>query len=291
MLDKIELQILTALLRSETLMTSEELAFVTGKSSRTVRNRLKVINNYLKEYGSEVIMRPGIGIELVNEDESSIRRHLKELNRSSAIESDLKGLISLLVNHKEYLTHDEISDSLYISRSRLNKLINELQRIVSQYDLELETKQGYGIKINGSELNHRRFISSYYVQETWFNDSFSEYGYLDNESEEIQVINEMVTKVLQELSYGMSTSILVRNMKTEAEKIGYSCSIEAYAVDSVSKVGADADCILLGPQIAYKMDTVKAALTCPVKDIDLPSYGMMNGVKVLNLARTLMGDI
>lgn len=272
-------------------MTSEELAFITGKSSRTVRNRLKVINNYLKEYGSEVIMRPGIGIELVNEDESSIRRHLKELNRSSAIESDLKGLISLLVNHKEYLTHDEISDSLYISRSRLNKLINELQRIVSQYDLELETKQGYGIKINGSELNHRRFISSYYVQETWFNDSFSEYGYLDNESEEIQVINEMVTKVLQELSYGMSTSILVRNMKTEAEKIGYSCSIEAYAVDSVSKVGADADCILLGPQIAYKMDTVKAAVTCPVKDIDLPSYGMMNGVKVLNLARTLMGDI
>ncbi len=85
-------------------MTSEELAFVTGKSSRTVRNRLKVINNYLKEYGSEVIMRPGIGIELVNEDESSIRRHLKELNRSSAIESDLKGLISLLVNNKEYLT-------------------------------------------------------------------------------------------------------------------------------------------------------------------------------------------
>ncbi len=153
MLDKIELQILTALLRSETLMTSEELAFVTGKSSRTVRNRLKVINNYLKEYGSEVIMRPGIGIELVNEDESSIRRHLKELNRSSAIESDLKGLISLLVNNKEYLTHDEISDCLYISRSRLNKLINELQRIVSQYDLELETKQGYGIKINGSELN------------------------------------------------------------------------------------------------------------------------------------------
>ena len=81
------------------------------------------------------------------------------------------------------------------------------------------------------------------------------------------------------------------DMKTEAEKIGYSCSIEAYAVDSVSKVGADADCILLGPQIAYKMDTVKAAVTCPVKDIDLPSYGMMNGVKVLNLARTLMGDI
>ncbi len=24
---------------------------------------------------------------------------------------------------------------------------------MSQYDLELETKQGYGIKINGSELN------------------------------------------------------------------------------------------------------------------------------------------
>lgn len=90
---------------------------------------------------------------------------------------------------------------------------------------------------------------------------------------------------------GMSTSILVRNMKAEAEKIGYECDIEAYAVDSVVTVGKDADCILLGPQIAYKIESVKKEVSCPVKDIDLPSYGMMNGQKVLNLARTIMGDL
>lgn len=88
---------------------------------------------------------------------------------------------------------------------------------------------------------------------------------------------------------GMSTSILVNNMRKEAQKIGFECIIDAYAVDTVKRVGADADCILLGPQIAYKLDDVKRDVTCPVIDIDLPTYGMMDGKKALKIAQNLMG--
>ena len=89
---------------------------------------------------------------------------------------------------------------------------------------------------------------------------------------------------------GMSTSVLVNNMKQVALKENYPCEIEAYAVDSVKKVAQGADCILLGPQIAYKLEAVRKEVACPVIDIDMAAYGMMDGKKTLELAQKLIGD-
>jgi len=89
---------------------------------------------------------------------------------------------------------------------------------------------------------------------------------------------------------GMSTSVLVNNMKKEAKNLNYECEIDAFAVNAAAKVGEDADCILLGPQIAYKLEDVKKEVPCPVETIDMISYGMMNGSKVLEQARKMIGD-
>lgn len=88
---------------------------------------------------------------------------------------------------------------------------------------------------------------------------------------------------------GMSTSVLVNNMKKEAASQNFECDIDAYAVDSAKKVGADADCILIGPQIAYKLEEIKKLVLCPVRDIDMAAYGMMDGKKALEMAQQLMG--
>ena len=97
-------------------------------------------------------------------------------------------------------------------------------------------------------------------------------------------------KIILLCAGGMSTSVLVNNMKKEAASLNYDCYIEAFAVDAAAKVAADADCVLLGPQISYKLDDVKKEITCPVESIDMSAYGMMNGKKVLQQARKLMGD-
>lgn len=89
---------------------------------------------------------------------------------------------------------------------------------------------------------------------------------------------------------GMSTSILVRNMKEAAQKSGYDCEIDAYAIDTVDTVAKDADCILLGPQVSYKLDDIRSRVSCPATDIDLPTYGLMDGAKALQLAQSIMGD-
>lgn len=90
---------------------------------------------------------------------------------------------------------------------------------------------------------------------------------------------------------GMSTSILVNKMKAEAKAIGYECDIEAFAADAAAKVSRDADCVLLGPQLAYRIDDLKNDVACPMEGISMPTYGMMDGKAALKQARMLLGDL
>ena len=53
----------------------------------------------------------------------------------------------------------------------------------------------------------------------------------------------------------------------------------------------NADCLLLGPQIAYaKKDAVEAAKGKPVAVIAMTDYGRMNAKKILADAMKLMGE-
>lgn len=89
---------------------------------------------------------------------------------------------------------------------------------------------------------------------------------------------------------GMSTSILVNKMKKYGEEIGKQYDINAYSIDALTTVCKDADCILLGPQVSYQKKEVMKYASCPVGDIDMMAYGMMDGKKALTQAIGLMGD-
>lgn len=88
---------------------------------------------------------------------------------------------------------------------------------------------------------------------------------------------------------GMSTSMLVNKMKESAAKQGKEYDISAYSLNDLEKQGGDADVILLGPQVRYALDRVKKEYPdIPVSDIDMRTYGLMNGTGVLDIAERLM---
>lgn len=90
---------------------------------------------------------------------------------------------------------------------------------------------------------------------------------------------------------GMSTGVLMNKMRQAAQQSGYECTINAYAVDKVKQVAETADCILIGPQVRYERDNVvRQCPNVPVDVIDMVSYGRLEGAKVLQKARQLMGD-
>lgn len=95
-------------------------------------------------------------------------------------------------------------------------------------------------------------------------------------------------KILLLCAAGMSTSILVENMKKAAEKERFACTIEAHSTSEASN-HLDADCVLLGPQVRFHLKKIQQQFSCSVEAIDMRDYGTMNGEKVLKHARELMG--
>lgn len=90
---------------------------------------------------------------------------------------------------------------------------------------------------------------------------------------------------------GMSTSMMVTKMKAAATKEDFACDIAAYALANAKEVAANADCILVGPQVKFKIQQIeKDCPGVPVAAIDMKDYGVMNGAAVLKAARKLMGE-
>lgn len=100
-----------------------------------------------------------------------------------------------------------------------------------------------------------------------------------------------MTKIYLFCMAGLSTGMMVKKMQEAAAADNYNCEICAYTVNDVAQKGKDADCILLGPQVRYKLNEVKKQFPDkPVMLMEMSDYGMLRGGNVLKAARKLMGD-
>ncbi len=95
----------------------------------------------------------------------------------------------------------------------------------------------------------------------------------------------MAKKITLFCAAGMSTSLLVNKMKQEAQKRGADYEIAAFSLGEKDKQAPLADVILIGPQVRYALDKLKAEFPDkPIEAIDMRSYGLMDGKAVLDLA-------
>lgn len=97
-------------------------------------------------------------------------------------------------------------------------------------------------------------------------------------------------KIVLICAAGMSTSLLVTKMRNAAAEDDYECEINAYPMAEAQTVAKDADIILLGPQVRFNLDKVRAFATCPVEPIEMSAYGRMDGEAVLEFAQEVLGD-
>ncbi|MGC5328899.1 PTS sugar transporter subunit IIB [Brevibacillus sp. SYSU BS000544] len=89
---------------------------------------------------------------------------------------------------------------------------------------------------------------------------------------------------------GMSTSLLVQKMEHAAKEKGITVRIWAVSADEVKKNIDQADVLLLGPQVRYKLTDLKKegdARGIPVDVIKTVDYGTLNGKNVLEFALSL----
>lgn len=101
-------------------------------------------------------------------------------------------------------------------------------------------------------------------------------------------------KIMLACSAGMSTSLLVTRMEKAAAERGLECKIWAVSETALTTEYTNDPCdvLLIGPQVRFRLNSIKEQTKgeVPVEVIDMRTYGMMDGSKVLDQALKMYED-
>ncbi|WP_238883620.1 PTS sugar transporter subunit IIB [Clostridium sp. YIM B02551] len=100
-----------------------------------------------------------------------------------------------------------------------------------------------------------------------------------------------MTKILLCCAAGMSTSLLVESMEDAAKEQGIEAKIWAISVSLLESNIGEADVVLVGPQIKFKLKHIKSVAdekSIPVELISTVDYGRVDGKNVLKQALRLI---
>lgn len=149
-----KIKIITTIANADSYITGKTLSLLLDVSVRTIQAEISEINKQLFLINSS---NKGYYIDKTN---------FKLCNNQLSHIQSLEHLILHKLLFSDIELHiDEVADSLYISTSYLEKVLHSFDTVLRKYQLNILRKKMY-IKICGSELNKRRFISYLILEET-----------------------------------------------------------------------------------------------------------------------------
>ena len=96
--------------------------------------------------------------------------------------------------------------------------------------------------------------------------------------------------ILLACNAGMSTSMLAMRMEKAAKAQGVDATVKAVPLAEIDEYIGDAAAVVLGPQVKFALDDVKAKTDKPVVSVDMKTYGTMNGEKVFADVMAMLGE-
>lgn len=156
---------LVKLLSHKSFISSEEIAFSLKLSSRTVRNKLKELNEILLENGAEIESKPRHGVKLVIKNKELFNTFLHDSSHNenkipNSQNERVQYLIEYLLIRDEYVKLEKLCEQLYISISTITNDLKIVKERLEKYNLVVEVKAKHGIKIKGNEFDLRLCITN-----------------------------------------------------------------------------------------------------------------------------------
>lgn len=94
-------------------------------------------------------------------------------------------------------------------------------------------------------------------------------------------------KILLVCAGGMSTSVVMNKLKKYADEKGIEMEINAVGMNELlNEVKKGYDCVLLGPQVTYQINSVKKMVDLPVAAIKAQDYGLANCENIMALIKS-----
>lgn len=208
MLSKRETQILKLLFdHKHTYLTSQEIASGIDVSNRTARKYLHLFEDALKQESLATIeAKQGNGYQLKIEDARRFDEFYLEEVKSQMASKDITTIqesndrqyyiLNRLFFEQSTVYVDAIADELFVSRSTISNDLVEIKKLITPYQIELQSKSNKGIFIVGNEQNIRHFIMNYFFMERLHDNLFA-FSMYANLLEGISV-EEIVIIVLDE---------------------------------------------------------------------------------------------
>jgi len=177
--------------------TAQELAKITEVSEKTIRVRIKELNDILKKQGATIDSRPKLGyrLEILEEEKFSsfcnCEEDEKEMLPTTSAER-VPYILAFLLNHEEYIKLEDLCEFLYVSRNTLTADLKKVEYILNIYHLTLQRKPNYGILVEGKEFDKRICIANSLVKRN---------GIMKNDGkkhQELQMIGDIIMKVVNQ---------------------------------------------------------------------------------------------
>lgn len=148
--------------------TSEEIGKDLQLSDKTIQREIHILNTYIEDNGAKIKSLKGYGYKFIITDENAFKKFLKDdwykhayfVYDNADKEGRIESILHLFLFSNSYIKQQEIADSFYISLSQTQKDISYIKKVLKKYDLTLQSKPYYGMKVSGSERNIRKAIKN-----------------------------------------------------------------------------------------------------------------------------------
>lgn len=153
------------LMEPNRLWLVQDLADQTECSEKTIRNDLKVIEEYIVQHSSgHLVKRPGLGVylEIGEADQADLFHRLYSNESTAEDESDEERVLHLayrLLMNAKPVTLQNLASPFYVNKAIIRRDMEKIEGWLRSFDLSLMTKQRVGFMIEGSEKNKRMALA------------------------------------------------------------------------------------------------------------------------------------
>ena len=164
-LDSRSRDILLILLNSDTPISTTEIAMRLGTSARVINYALRGMEVWLKQKGSSLTKKSGIGIRLdiPPQEKKDLKTALEKISGYDLIltpQERVRFLTLSLLTEAEPILVKSIAPRLGVSRPTVFNDMDIVEAWLVDHGLKLIRRPGYGFEIEGSELDIRKAIVS-----------------------------------------------------------------------------------------------------------------------------------
>ena len=166
-----EKDILSIILKSK-IITISKIAKEVQLSNKTVSESLKKIEKILENEAVSLVRKQNLGV-YIEGDKEKVLKVLNQKNTSKIPNSKIERIQYLcfyVLTREEYFTQQELADLLFISKTTIEKDIQEVFRIFEHFNIRIEKINGKGSFVNLMEQEKRKLaidLLYYFWGDNW----------------------------------------------------------------------------------------------------------------------------